>query len=87
MKTQIRLISGMAGSSIHIGDMRVGGPKAWGGGEILKEWSADINDIVNALNNIINPTHRPRASLVEEIQTLLDSQTDPEECIHDSRIK
>ena len=71
MNTKIRYVSGVEGPHIQIGDMRVAGPKAWGGGATIKEWDVSVKDIVNALNNIYYPPHQPLESLEEEIKFLL----------------
>lgn len=70
MKVKIRYVAGVEGPHISIGDMRVAGPKAWGGGTIIKEWSVSVKDIVNALNNIYYPSHQPLNSLEEEVERL-----------------
>ena len=70
METKISIIDGVEGLAVLIGDIRVAGPKAWGGGKVVKEWNVTIKDIVNSLNNIFYPPHQPLKSLQDEIEAL-----------------
>ena len=49
MKIKIYYVSGCEGDHIAIGDIRICGPKAWGGGKILKEWITDTVTISDAI--------------------------------------
>ena len=71
MKTTIRYVSGVEGLHIQRGDIRVCGPKAWGGGQVIKQWPVNVKDIVYALNNIYDPKHQPLKSLRDEVEYLL----------------
>jgi len=71
MAIEIRLIGGVEGDSVYIGDIRVGGNKPWGGGSILQEWNTSVSDILYALNNVYNPAHQPQKTKKGEIEILL----------------
>lgn len=45
---------GVEGNSVYLNDYRIAGPKPWGGGEIIKEWSVRIEDILNAIPHLKN---------------------------------
>jgi len=49
---KIRYVWGIEGNHIQINDMRVCGPKAWGGGKIIQEWSVKDKDILDALKKL-----------------------------------
>ena len=48
MKVSVLLVSGVEGQAIYINSYRICGPK-WGGGKILKEWRADVRDILESV--------------------------------------
>lgn len=72
MITKIRYVGGCEGSSFHIGDIRVAGPKAWGGGTVKDEKEISVQDILYALNNIYYPPHQPLKTAIEECERLLE---------------
>jgi hypothetical protein len=41
----VKIVSGVEGPSMYINDYRVAGPKPWGGGQILHEWSMTDDDL------------------------------------------
>lgn len=45
----IELVSGCEGYSLYIDDYRVAGSKPWGGGKVVKAWTAKVADIDKAL--------------------------------------
>jgi hypothetical protein len=49
LKVKIDLVGGVEGRSLYINDHRVAGPKPWGGGPIVKTWTADISHLRTAL--------------------------------------
>ncbi len=71
MKTNIRFVQGVEGPHVSIGDIRVCGPKAWGGGSVIHGWEVSLKDLVNALNNVLDPAHQPLKSLEDEAEKLL----------------
>jgi hypothetical protein len=46
---QVVLMRGVEGPSLYIDNYRICGNKPWGGGSIIKEWSAQRRDILTAL--------------------------------------
>lgn len=44
-------IRGCEGNCIAINDYRVAGPKPWGGGIVVKNWVADVDDVIRSLND------------------------------------
>ena len=46
----IDIVSGVEGHSIYINDVRVAGPKPWGGGNRVHHFLVDVKDIEEALN-------------------------------------
>jgi hypothetical protein len=44
-------IRGCEGNCIAINDYRVAGPKPWGCGIVVKNWVADIDDVIRSLND------------------------------------
>lgn len=46
---KIELVSGCEGYSIYIDDCRVAGAKPWGGGRTVKQWTAKVSKIDEAL--------------------------------------
>lgn len=71
MKTKIIYVGGVEGNSFYIGDIRVAGNKAWGGGKIIEEKETSIEDILYALNNIYSPSHQPLGTELAEAEHLL----------------
>jgi hypothetical protein len=45
----VKLVEGVEGNSIYLNDYRIAGPKPWGGGKTLKEWTVTTEDIETAL--------------------------------------
>lgn len=48
-KTKIEIIEGLSGLSLYINDYRVAGSKPYGGGRTVKQWQADVQDLISAL--------------------------------------
>lgn len=46
---EICVVSGSEGPHIELGNYRIAGPKAWGGGQILYQWKVSLSDIAQAL--------------------------------------
>lgn len=44
-------IRGCEGNCITINDYRVAGPKPWGGGIVVKNWVADVDNVIRALRD------------------------------------
>lgn len=51
-----RVISGVAGPCLVIGDYRIAGPKPWGGGRTLYEWSVNRADLAEELSVLTTET-------------------------------
>lgn len=45
----VLLMNGVEGQSVYVNDYRVAGPKPWGGGQIVREWTAQRADLLRAL--------------------------------------
>lgn len=71
IKTKISYISGVEGSSIYLGNIRIGGPKPWGGGRVIEERTTDVQSILYALNNLFDPAHQPLKTDAEEAELLV----------------
>ncbi len=50
---EVRYVKGVEGNSIWLNDMRIGGPKPWGGGKTLESFTVSIDDIKEALKNYL----------------------------------
>jgi len=49
-KIRIDLVRGSAGTEcLYINEYRVLGPKPWGGGKIVKTWTVDKKEILEAI--------------------------------------
>jgi hypothetical protein len=48
----VSLVSGVEGLSIYLNNYRIAGPKPWGGGKILHEFTATSKDIELALGKL-----------------------------------
>jgi hypothetical protein len=44
-------IKGCEGNCITMNDYRVAGPKPWGGGIVVKNWVASVDDVIRALRD------------------------------------
>ena len=44
------LVQGPEGLSLYLNMYRVAGPKPWGGGKVLHEWTVETDDLLEALN-------------------------------------
>ena len=44
-------VKGCEGNCITMNDYRVAGPKPWGGGIVVKNWAADVDNIIRALRD------------------------------------
>ena len=71
METKIYYVEGVEGNSFAIGDIRVAGPKPWGGGRVIAEQKTTVKDILYALNNIYYPPHQPLKTAEDEARMLL----------------
>ena len=47
----IEEIRGCEGNCITINDYRVAGPKPWGSGIVVKNWVADVDNVIRALRD------------------------------------
>lgn len=47
---KIKIVSGVEGKSCYINDKRVSGNKPWGGGRIIYEFNANLNDTLKSIN-------------------------------------
>lgn len=45
----IELVNGVEGNSIYLNDTRICGPKPWGGGSVIKQWTTSVRELENAL--------------------------------------
>jgi hypothetical protein len=48
-RIRCEVVKGEGGLSLYVNDVRVAGPKPWGGGVSLAYWSVDPKDIRDAL--------------------------------------
>lgn len=48
-KVSIKIVNGVAGPSVYVADYRVSGPKPWGGGNVVHEFTAARADLLHAL--------------------------------------
>ena len=53
-KIKIEVIRGVEGNCLVINNYRVVGPKAWGGGSIIKTWMISREDLMQAFDSAIN---------------------------------
>jgi hypothetical protein len=60
-QVKIEVVSGVEGPSVYINDMRVAGPKPWGGGKVIYLFKAEARHILEAL-----PDLRSRDSVTED---------------------
>jgi hypothetical protein len=44
-------VKGCEGNCITMNDYRVAGPKPWGGGIVVKNWVASVDDVIRALRD------------------------------------
>lgn len=51
LDTEVTILhmAGVEGPSVYINDRRVGGPKPWGGGRVVKEWHTTVRDLLEAI--------------------------------------
>lgn len=52
-------IRGCEGNCITMNDYRVAGPKPWGSGIVVKNWVADVDNVIRALrdNDVVKVVH------------------------------
>lgn len=50
---EVRYVQGVEGNSVWLNDIRIGGPKPWGGGKTLESFTVSIDDIKEALKNYL----------------------------------
>ncbi len=43
------VVSGVEGNSAYLDNYRIAGPKPWGGGKVIHEFTANVEDIKKAL--------------------------------------
>lgn len=48
-RVNVLVLRGVEGPSVYLNEYRVGGPKPWGGGDVIYEWDADRADVLRAL--------------------------------------
>lgn len=48
-KFTLEYIAGVEGNSIYLNEYRIAGPKPWGGGKVIKEWTVEADDLERAL--------------------------------------
>ncbi len=53
----VEIIQGVEGPCVAINDMRVAGPKPWGGGKVIMRWKTTRAEIMASLPN--DPDQRP----------------------------
>lgn len=46
---KIEIVSGVEGQSLYLGDYRIAGPKPWGGGTVVKTFTARRKDVEEAM--------------------------------------
>lgn len=49
MKVIIEIVKGVEGDCLVINDRRVAGPKPWGGGTVTKTFTAEVEEIKEAI--------------------------------------
>ena len=47
----IEVIKGPEGHALYIGDLRIAGPKPWGGGEAIHKWRVRLEHIREAVEH------------------------------------
>lgn len=45
------LVDGVEGPSVYLDDHRIAGPKPWGGGTVVREWTVTERDLRAALKD------------------------------------
>ena len=45
----IEVVRGVEGHALYIGDLRIAGPKPWGGGKMVYKWRAKLDHIKEAV--------------------------------------
>ena len=45
----VKVVSGVEGPSLYINNIRVCGPKPWGGGTTTAQWYTSLQDILDSL--------------------------------------
>lgn len=48
-KFELQLVDGVEGNSLYLNEHRIAGPKPWGGGNVIKKWVVEADDIERAL--------------------------------------
>ena len=51
-KVKIEVVSGKFGNSLCLNDLRIAGPKAWGGGTIIHTFQVELETLREALEEI-----------------------------------
>jgi hypothetical protein len=51
---KICLVTGPAGLTLYINEVRVAGQKPWGGGRMLEDWRLDLEDVYAALQTSVS---------------------------------
>ncbi len=49
---ELVLCDGVEGRSIYLNDVRIAGPKPWGGGKTLARWVVKESHLLNAIPNL-----------------------------------
>lgn len=58
----LEIIQGVEGKCIALNDLRVCGPKPWGGGTVERSWEVRIEDIERALDGTFTPRRKQKES-------------------------
>ena len=48
---ELILVQGPEGQCVYLGNLRIAGPKPWGGGKTIKKWNVNRSDINEALED------------------------------------
>ena len=64
-KMKLVYVSGVEGNSVYLNDIRIAGPKPWGGGKIIKSLNVEEKNILYAMKKIsyekwLEPSHEEK---------------------------
>jgi hypothetical protein len=48
-KSRLEVVMGVEGYAAYLNNYRIGGPKPWGGGQVVRSWQVDNVDVRKAL--------------------------------------
>ena len=57
-EVEVCVVDGVAGKCLSINNIRVAGPKPWGGGNILTKWNITVRDIIEVFPEILSLAER-----------------------------